>query len=433
MRWAPLLLLPFLVACEDVSPPDLSLAPDDDDDSTEDAALLCPDGLTAAPEEGAYVAQDALPVTAQRADCTSPVHPTAGAAGSTLRVELSSWGGAGTVTLRVSDLLGNQVASAGGLSANEGLDVPLDRSGEWLVTVSPDDPQEPGADYGLRASCVDGCNGRYTRYPIVLVHGMAGTDSYLGGYDYWWQVLPDLTADGYLAFTPAVDALAPPPSRAEQWSAILDQLILDGQGRRFNLIAHSQGGIDSRYLATVLGRGDVIASITTVATPHYGSGLADVAHGVIQVAPGTAELVEDGLSALSDALGLGPSQLLLATEAMTRPAMDAFNAAVPDHPDVRYFSWAGRTCGFVEFGCQDAMDGETVAPYLIATYRALQLLDGDNDGIVPTESSRWGEDLGTLGADHFDEIGQLVGLTDGGFDHRGFYLAEAFRLRQADL
>ncbi|MCO4773697.1 MAG: hypothetical protein KDA24_26940 [Deltaproteobacteria bacterium] len=433
MRALSLLLLLPVLGCGGVAP--VGVAPDDDDDSTEEVIEdLCDPavGFTEAPE-GPFVEQDRLPGSGTRAACTTVVHATAGASGSTLGVSLSTWAGVGTATLEVRDLLGTVVATASGLGQDETLEFTLDRSGEWLIAVTPDELQEPANEYGIEVDCLAGCAGRYTRYPVVLVHGMAGADAYLGGYPYWYQVMPDIEADGYLAFTPAVDALAPPETRAAQWSAIFDGLQADGMGRRFNLIGHSQGGIDSRYLATVRDEGPRIASITTVATPHYGSGLADVANGVIDLGPTVAGLVEEGLSALTDAIGLGEAELLLATEAMTRPAMEQFNLDVPDHPDVTYYSWSARSCGITELGCRDAMGGEVIAPYLIATYRALQLIDGDNDGIVPTQSAMWGEHLGTLGADHFDEVGQLAGQTDGNFDHRAFYLGECFRLYDAGL
>lgn len=437
LRSSPFLLLLALAGCGTVAP--VGVVPDDDDDDavaddddSTAAGPLCPDGLSDAPE-GAYIAQGLLGLSGSRADCAAVTHATAGAAGSTLRVTLDEWTGAGTATLEALDLLGNVVASASGLGPDDALEFSLDRAGEWLLRLAPDDVDEAGNTYSLDVDCVAGCEGRFTRYPVVLVHGMAGTDAYLGGYPYWYQVLPDLEADGYLAFTPAVDALAPPPSRAAQWSAILDQLEADGMGRRFNLIAHSQGGIDSRYMASTLDQGARLASITTLATPHHGSGLADVAHGVIATTPTLSGLLEDGISLLTDAIGLGEAQLVFATEAMTRPAMEQFNLDNPDHPDTRYFSWSARSCGFTELGCQAEMDEEVIAPYLVPTYRALQLIDGDNDGIVPTASAMWGEHLGTIGADHFDEIGQLAGQTDGNWDHRAFFLGECFRLADAGL
>ena len=429
---APILLalLALSSGCGTVSP--LGVLPTDDDDDSSSPEGECDESLGwLSTEEGSFIQQGQLPVSATRPDCSEVVHATAGAIGSTLRVTLSDWASTGEARLEVFDLESNMVASASGLGTGDGVDFSLDRSGEWLIRLRPEDLQQSANEYSLDVTCEAGCEGRFTRYPVVFVHGMAGTDAYLGGYPYWYDVMPGLTDDGYLAFMPAVDALAPPETRAQQWSVILDGLQADGMGRRFNLLGHSQGGVDARYLATTMGEGGRIATITTLATPHYGSGLADVANGVIEVSPTISALIEEGVSALTTAIGLGEAQLLDATSSITRPAMEAFNEVTPDHPDVAYFSWTARTCGLVEFICQNSMSGEVVAPYLIATYRALQLLDGDNDGIVPTASGIWGEHLGTIGADHFDEVGQLAGQTDGNYDHRGFFLNECFRLSEA--
>jgi triacylglycerol esterase/lipase EstA (alpha/beta hydrolase family) len=50
---------------------------------------------------------------------------------------------------------------------------------------------------------------------------------------------------------------------------------------------------------------------------------------------------------------------------------------------------------------------------------------GDNDGMVPTKSAHWGDFRGEIPADHFDEVGQLFGITSPNFDHRDFYLGRA--------
>ena len=41
---------------------------------------------------------------------------------------------------------------------------------------------------------------------------------------------------------------------------------------------------------------------------------------------------------------------------------------------------------------------------------------------MPVESAQRGVLLGTMPADHLDEVGQLFGTTSLGFDHREFYL-----------
>jgi triacylglycerol esterase/lipase EstA (alpha/beta hydrolase family) len=43
-----------------------------------------------------------------------------------------------------------------------------------------------------------------------------------------------------------------------------------------------------------------------------------------------------------------------------------------------------------------------------------------NDGVVPTASCVWGRFLGCLPADHFDQVGQVLGVSD--FDYERFYL-----------
>ena len=47
----------------------------------------------------------------------------------------------------------------------------------------------------------------------------------------------------------------------------------------------------------------------------------------------------------------------------------------------------------------------------------------------------WGENLGLIFADHFDEVGQIADGSpeDDPFNHRAFYLGEARRLRDAGL
>ena len=46
-----------------------------------------------------------------------------------------------------------------------------------------------------------------------------------------------------------------------------------------------------------------------------------------------------------------------------------------------------------------------------------------NDGVVPAASCIWGRFLGCIPSDHFDQVGQIYGVSD--FDHEGFYLDHA--------
>ncbi|NJK32764.1 MAG: hypothetical protein HC927_10340 [Deltaproteobacteria bacterium] len=106
---------------------------------------------------------------------------------------------------------------------------------------------------------------------------------------------------------------------------------------------------------------------------------------------------------------------------------EVFNPAHPDDPQVRYWSWTGETC-LTLLSCDDAVD----LP-LLAGYEILDVLAGANDGLVTVESAKWGEFLGVVPADHFDEIGQVGGLTGPNFDHVQFYLDNARMLRDEAL
>ena len=418
------LLLAMSSGCG-VTGSDTSLTPLEDVPPGDEATEPCE--LIQAPE-GEFIAQD-ITTFALRPQCHSVHHATAGSKGSTLRIQLDAWNSPSNGSLVITDLLGNALAELE--DANEGswIQLPLDRSGEYFVELVPDDPEAPAHDYALSAKCVADC-AEYTRYPIVFLHGMAGTDTFVGVMDYWYGVGPLLTQMGYLLRMPPGGALAEPAQRAAEFSAAIDEMELDGIGRRFNLIAHSQGGVDGRYMIGAMDQGHRIASLTTVASPHHGSPFADIAAGTVFSVPGLNHLIDEALTQFTEFLDLGPGELAEATHAVTTAAMADFNESVPDSPDTAYFSWSGRTCGYAELSCQDANNGEIVDPMFWASYRLIDALAGENDGLVPVESAKWGTHLGILSADHLDEIGLLFGES-GTFDHESFYLAEARRLSAA--
>ena len=115
-------------------------------------------------------------------------------------------------------------------------------------------------------------NSGQTRYPVVLVHGLAGFDTIL--VDYFYGVKQQLAQVGATeVYTPQMSAVNYSEVRGEQLLDYLEQLSAITGAKKFNLIGHSQGGIDSRYVASV--RPDLVASVTSVGSPHFGSKTAD--------------------------------------------------------------------------------------------------------------------------------------------------------------
>ncbi|MDY0003002.1 MAG: hypothetical protein RBU30_17005 [Polyangia bacterium] len=383
---------------------------------------ICPSPLPVAAPEGAFLPMS-QPLSGSRPRCAKVTHAFAGAAGSTLEIEVLDWGGFRPGVLVVRDLLGQKLASLAPVRPGAKLQLTLERSGEHLLELGPRIVTAPANSYRLFVRCIDGCDLEYSRYPIVLMHGMAGTDAYLDVVNYYNGVHDHLTTAGYLVASPGVDAFGSVAQRAGQWQGHLDDLEAQGLGRRFNFIAHSQGGLDARYLISRLGD-DRPASLTMIATPNLGTEVADVVCGIIDpdsLAAGLADLV---VGAVSGFLGLGSGEISAQVLDLTTPAMAAFNAVTLDSPQVAYYSWAGHSCGALQPICIAEQQGEVVFVLLGPTYTLLDFLVGPNDGMVPVRSAIWGEYLGELPADHVNEVGHSMPV----FDHLEFYLGEARRL-----
>ena len=387
-------------------------------------------GLPLAPE-GAFIAQGDE-VSGLRAACTSVIHATAGARESTLEVRLRAWEGASPAHLSVWRLTNEVMVQPTALHAGDALEVTLDQSGEIFLVLEPSDPHAPSQAYALEVRCLSGCDAEYTRFPVVLLHGLGGAASF-GEVAYFFSVADVLEPLGYAIHSPGVSPFGSPQERALEWEAHLDTLVAEGAGRRFNLIAHSLGGLDARYLVGGLGRADLVASVVTIGTPHHGTPVADLSHGLL-AEKGAAQLwVDVGASAFAELFGIAgdPGSLNAALAALTSEALIAFNAEVPDDAAVYYASWAGVTCASFDGDCKAACGGETVHPLLAASHFILSLDGSSSDGLVPVASAQWGDYRGEICGDHADEVGLFADAPNPAFDHLAFYRDEVRRL--ADL
>src|SRR6185295_19714138 len=86
--------------------------------------------------------------------------------------------------------------------------------------------------------------------------------------------------------------------RAGQLKAQIQGAFPDA--KKVNLIAHSMGGLDARYLTSCLGFSDRVASLTTIGTTHRGTRLADLA--LARSFPGALRLANGLLSFLGASL-----------------------------------------------------------------------------------------------------------------------------------
>ena len=114
-----------------------------------------------------------------------------------------------------------------------------------------------------------------TKHPIVLVPGIFAFDT-IAGIDYWYQIPSAIESRGGKVFVPKINAFDSSVNRGEQLIAQLDEIKASSGGKitKFNLMGHSQGGVTSRYVMSV--RPDLVASVTSMSTPHTGSPVADL-------------------------------------------------------------------------------------------------------------------------------------------------------------
>jgi triacylglycerol esterase/lipase EstA (alpha/beta hydrolase family) len=347
--------------------------------------------------------------------CLGVIHAFAGAGGSTVDLRIE---GLHDTALASVEALNGEVLAIDLVDDGEALSVDLPWSGEFLLRIDVDAP----SDLTLTQTCTAGCDLLYTRYPVFLMHGMAGTDTFLDAVDYFNEVGDTLRYAGYEVGVGAVDPFQISAGRAVQWASHLDAFFADGRHRKVNLIGHSQGGMDARYVSAHLDPAHRVASVLTIGTPHHGTKLAAIGSGLLDHSSITTSMVEAAVAGLATFYGQESDEEIVAQIAGLAPdAMAEFNALVPDRDDVYYASWGGRSCQLLDVRCLWSNDGEIIAVPLAAPHLLLQILEGDNDGLVSVESARWGVDYGALPADHADQIGLLNVF---GFDHLTFYEEE---------
>src|SRR5262249_21527275 len=112
--------------------------------------------------------------------------------------------------------------------------------------------------------------------PIVLVHGLCGYDQIkIGNWlvaDYWPGIPALYRSAANRVLTVRLSPTAAVATRAGQLRAAIRAAF---PGEAVHLIAHSMGGLDSRYMISRLGMADRVLSLTTIGTPHRGSPFAD--------------------------------------------------------------------------------------------------------------------------------------------------------------
>jgi len=110
------------------------------------------------------------------------------------------------------------------------------------------------------------------KYPIILVHGIAAKQ--LRIMNAFGNIKSVLEAEGHDVYVADTDGFGTVETNAAQLKSYIERVLSDTGAEKVNVIAHSKGGLDTKYMITELGMENRVASLTTLCTPHRGSIIA---------------------------------------------------------------------------------------------------------------------------------------------------------------
>lgn len=211
-----------------------------------------------------------------------------------------------------------------------------------------------------------------TRYPIFLIHGTGFRDRKHFGY---WGRIPKVLEPhtAHIGY-----------GHQDSWGTIehnagvvrknLLKFIEETGCGKVNIIAHSKGGIEARYLASALECAPHIASITTISTPHHGSKTMDIVHRLpVWLLRAISVLVNLWCRLLGDE----KPDFLGTCRQFTTEYMRRFNADYPDVDGIYYQSYT------------TVMQNPFSDFIMLFPNFIVNLVEGANDGLVTVTSARW--------------------------------------------
>jgi len=260
--------------------------------------------------------------------------------------------------------------------------------------------------------------------PVVIAPGFLGWNK-LPVFDrYCETIAAGLEADGRVVVVVQAPAIASSAVRASALATAVEQARQLARAERVLILAHSQGGLDTRMALKDPVVRSHVGAVATLATPHQGTPVAswgqrfpsivvDATLIPVQWAWELAEPMDESRRSVADSAGafssLSLSQLRAAGDAGARG-----DGVLSSDDGVPVFSVAGFT-GALGDGDPSCDGGRWSAPRLTDDVSALMVfgrvvhqLEGwtlGNDGIVPAASARYGIFLGCVAADHVDWLG----------------------------
>ncbi|KAI9296068.1 alpha/beta-hydrolase, partial [Neoconidiobolus thromboides FSU 785] len=220
---------------------------------------------------------------------------------------------------------------------------------------------------------------------IVLCHGLYGYDvkgpkNYPRLQTHYWPGIKEsLEKMGNEVIITKVNEIGTIKERAYQLNEQLNKLCKDKQ---VNLIGHSMGGLDSRYLITHIQEKKYnVLSLTTISTPHRGSYLIDY---FLKILNEMKSNTNNNNKSEQETM-LSPAYFNLNCNYMK----NYFNPNTPNNPNIKYYSYSTK------------VDTAPLSnPSLLFPYYVINKYEGINDGVVSVNSAKWGKHLDTINSSH---------------------------------
>ena len=215
------------------------------------------------------------------------------------------------------------------------------------------------------------------KYPIILVHGIAVQERKKFMNIHLWGRIPEtLREQGIKVFFGKTDAWGTYDSNALLLKATIEKVLEKTKSEKVNIIAHSKGGLDARYLIWKCHFGDKVASLTTISTPNGGAEVADLLHKQKAL---HSNLAKKALKKMEKLYGDISPNAYLVNEELTTEKMKEFNAKVIMDKTVY--------CQSIYSTMRNSFD-DLVFFY---PHSYIHKVAGANDGLVSEQSAQWGQ------------------------------------------
>lgn len=254
-----------------------------------------------------------------------------------------------------------------------------------------------------------------TKYPIVLIHGFFGFGDGMSWLTRYFGDIPDLLrSHGATVYIASVSQANTIESRGEE---LYEQLLGWGHGK-YNLIGHSHGGLDARYVLEA--HPEIVSSVTTIGSPHRGSRVADYLYDTISRHRSARLLLLSLGEFIGNTIGILSGSfhhldVMESLRGLTTEGIEEFNVTHTvgigedycqegshDYRGRKLYSWGSADHNF-------HLGGHFLSPLFRLT-SSVFWDDEDNDGLVTVCSMKFGKWLGAeMEGHHLVPVGGVLG------------------------